>query len=311
MKVIITGASGFIGNSFATYMENHRHEVIRLSRNPKPNEFKLPDTNNSQSWYSLLDRVDSFVHLAGRAHILDDKAPCPLDEFRKVNVDWTIELVKLVLNSDVKRFIYFSSLGVLGSVSNEKPFNENSSPNPSYDYAISKLEAEQKLTRLFNSTKKELVIIRPPLVYSHSAPGNFGRLLSLANTLIPLPFSGVHNRRSLISLYNLVNFTELCCKHPKAANQTFVISDDEVLSTAEIIKNLRLGMHNKVPLFYFPKIILELMFKITGLSDTYKKVFGSLEVDNKKAKVLLGWKPPESTYESLIATGINYKKISE
>jgi nucleoside-diphosphate-sugar epimerase len=307
MKVIITGASGFIGNSLATYMEDHRHEVVRLTRNPKLNEFKLPNTKNIQSWSSLLGGVDSFVHLAGRAHILDDNVPCPLDEFRKVNVDWTIDVAKLVLNSDVKRFIYFSSLGVLGSESNDKPFTEISSPNPRYDYAKSKLEAEQKLTRLFASTNKELVIIRPPLVYSHSAPGNFGRLLVLASTLIPFPFSGVHNRRSLISLYNLVHFTELCCKHPKAANQTFVISDDEVLSTAEIVKNLRLGMHNKVPVFYFPKIILELMFKITGLIDTYNKVFGSLEVNNEKAKALLGWKPPESTYESLITTGTKYK----
>lgn len=309
MKVVITGSSGFIGNNLASYMEKLQHDVVRLARIPIGNQVNLPDIENEQSWSILLNGIDTFIHLAGRAHILDDKAVNPLDEFRKVNVDWTIELAKLVLNSGVNRFVYFSSLGVLGSSSDDKALTEESSYNPSYNYAVSKLEAEQKLTKLFADSDKELVIIRPPLVYSHNAPGNFGRLLSLASTRIPFPFSGIDNKRSLLSLNNLVHFTELCCKHPKAANQTFVISDDEVVTTGDIIKQLRIGMNNKVPVLYFPESILALIFKIIGLNETYKKVFGSLEVSNKKAKALLGWQPVESTYESLINTGKNYIKI--
>ena len=308
MKFIITGASGFIGNALARYLEEQKHEVIKLTRSPIGSQVKLPDIKNDVIWSTLLKEIDVFIHLAGRAHILDDKVDNPLAEFRKVNVDWTIELAKLVLSSGVKRFVYFSSLGVLGPESLDKPLTEKSPYNPSYDYALSKLEAEEKLTELFADSGKDLVIIRPPLVYSHEAPGNFGRLLSLANSVIPFPFSGVDNRRSLISLNNLVHFTELCCKHPKAANQAFVISDDEVVTTGEIIKQLRQGMNNKVPVLYFPKSILTLMFKVTGLSGIYKKVFGSLEVSNEKAKTLLGWKPVESTYDSLITVGQKYIK---
>lgn len=306
MKVIITGASGFIGKSLASYLENLQYKVVKLTRNPMDNQIKLPDAKNVKDWATLLNGIETFIHLAGRAHILDDKTDNPLDEFRKVNVDWTIELARLVLKSDVKRFIYFSSLGVLGSESLEQPLTEKSAFNPCYDYAVSKLEAEKMLTGLFADSNKELVIIRPPLVYSHNAPGNFNRLLSLAKSNIPLPFSAIENRRSMVSLNNLINFTELCCKHPKAANQTFVISDDEVLSTSEIIKQLRIGMNNKVPVFYFPKSLLSLIFKVTGLNNIYNKVFGSLEVSNKKAKLLLNWQPVENSYKSLIATGKNY-----
>ena len=304
----MTGASGFIGRYLTDYLVSQSHEVQQLSRVAAHNLIKLPDTIDAESWSKLLEGTNVFVHLAGRAHILKDKAEAPLEEFRKINVDWTLEVAKKVLSSDVKRFIYFSSLGVLGSESNDVSLTESSEYRPSFDYAVSKEEAERELKKLFANNDKELVIIRPPLVYAYDAPGNFARLIFLAKTPLPLPFASIKNRRSLISAKNLVHFTALCCVHPRAANEDFVICDDQVITTADIIRSLRMGMNNKIPVFNFPEQLLNYLFKVLGRFELFKKVFGSLEVSNQKAKSLLGWSPLETTQESLRNAGKQFKQ---
>lgn len=306
MKIAVTGASGFIGTYLTVYLASQSHKVQKFSRVASHNFIKLPDVIDSESWGKILEGTNVFVHLAGRAHILNDNAEFPLEEFRKINVDWTLEVAKRVISSDVKRFIYFSSLGVYGSETSDVPFSESSEYRPRFDYALSKVEAEKELKKLFASSNKDLVIIRPPLVYAYDAPGNFARLLCLAKTRIPLPFGAVKNKRSLISVNNLINFTALCCEHPKAANEDFVVCDSEVITTADIISNLRIGMSNKIPVFNFPEKFLIYFFKLFRRFELFRKVFGSLEVSNQKAKSLLGWSPIESTQESLRIAGKQY-----
>lgn len=307
MNILVTGASGFIGNNLIKHLESQGHNVKGLSRNPSANLIKLPCYKDKNSWCRLLQGVNSIVHCAGRAHIINDTSNDPLKEFRQVNVADTISLAKLAIEARVERFIFFSSLGVLGSETDKVPLDENSPYNPAYDYAVSKVEAEKALRCLFKGTCVQLVIIRPPLVYSEHAPGNFARLIKLAKSGIPLPFRGVHNRRSLVSITNLVEFTELCCTHKDAASEDFVVCDDEVITTSEIIECLRVGMSKNKMTFYFPDFLLSYFFRIIGKIALYNKVFGSLEVSNIKAKKLLGWSPNESTYIGLKKVGGKYK----
>lgn len=306
MNIILTGASGFIGKALYTTLSK-KHKVKGMSRTPSKILTKSPNYDDDCLWHELLQGVDLIVHCAGRAHIVNDTALDPLKEFRQVNVNNTLSLAKHALDAGVTRFVFFSSLGVFGSQTASVPINESSTYNPAYDYAISKVEAEIALKDFFNGTDVELVIIRPPLVYGEHAPGNFERLIKLANSGIPLPFSGVQNRRSLISLDNLVEFTELCCTHPSAADEDFVVCDNDIITTSEIIENLRIGMNKKEMTFYLPESFLKFLFNIIGKGTLYNKVFGSLEVSNKKAKELLNWTPRENSFDSLKKTGEKYK----
>ena len=288
-----------------------RHKVIGLSRGDTYFCNKSPDIDDEEKWLETIGDSEVIIHCAGRAHILNDKAESPLKEFRVANVEFSIKLANYAIKKEVGRFIFFSSLGVNGPATKNIAFTENMKPNPVHDYAVSKLEAEEALRLLFKDTGIELVIIRPPLVYSHNAPGNFRRLLKLVKTGLPLPFRGINNRRSLVSIDNLVSFVEYCCEHPKAADEIFLISDDEVVSTACILSCLYKGLGKKEVIFYFPEFIIVSMFYLLGLRAIYKKMFSNLEVSNLKAKQTLGWKPVENTYSALEELGKHFRKLEE
>ena len=249
--------------------------------------------------------------MAGRAHILNDQTIDPLAEFRKVNVVGTLQLARQALEKKVKRFIFMSSIGVNGSVTTQQPFTEDSVPQPHADYAVSKLEAEQELKKLFAGSDTELVIIRPPLVYAAHAPGNFARLLKLVTTNLPLPFAGTKNKRSFVALENLVDFIQICIEHPKAANQTFLVADQERISTGELVQYLKQGMGKKVCFIYLPQPLMKLGAACIGKSKLYEQLFESLEVDTSKAQNLLGWKAPISTQQAMLKAGQDYLKMKE
>ncbi|MFG4643611.1 NAD-dependent epimerase/dehydratase family protein, partial [Acinetobacter baumannii] len=207
--------------------------------------------------------------------------------------------------------IFISSIGVNGAVTNKKAFDELDPPQPHADYAISKLEAEQALKELFENTNTELVIIRPPLVYAADAPGNFARLLKLTSTNLPLPFASLNNRRSFVALENLVSFIEACIEHPQAKNELFLIADNEVLSTQQLVISIRKGMGRKANLIYIPKFLMRLGALCVGKDKLYEQLFLSLEIDASKARNLLNWTPPINAYAALEKTGKIYFERSE
>lgn len=305
MNILITGASGFIGKPLFEQL-SAKHQVTGLSRTDFSFCHKSPDIDDEDAWLETIGKSDVIIHCAGRAHILNDTADDPLEKFRIANVDFSIKLANYSIKKNVRRFVFFSSLGVNGSETGDTAFSENMSPSPIYEYAVSKLEAEEKLKTMFAHSDTELVIIRPPLVYAYNAPGNFERLLKLAKIGVPLPFLGINNKRSLISIKNLVNFVECCCEHPKAANETFLVADNEVVSTADILNYLNVGMGKSKRVFYFPKIIISNLFKVFGLGGIYHKMFSNLEVSNLKAKEILGWSPIETSFAALEKTGKQY-----
>lgn len=312
MKVLITGATGFVGQSLVQKV-NKSYDVIALVR---AQSSLLPSTvqqlvANNIFKAELPSDIDVIIHLAGRAHILNEPTSDPLTEFRKVNVEGTLKLARQALDKKVKRFIFMSSIGVNGSVTPQQPFTEDTSPQPHADYAVSKLEAEQTLKKLFAGSDTELVVIRPPLVYAAHAPGNFARLLKLVATNLPLPFAGTNNKRSFVALENLVDFIQTCIEHPNAVNQTFLVADPSSISTRELVQYLKQGMGKTAYFIYIPQPLMKLGAVCVGKLKLYEQLFESLEVDTTKAQKLMGWTAPFGTQQAMRQAGQNYLKMKE
>lgn len=306
-RVLVTGANGFIGKMLCQTLAARPYEVsglVRTVREPVQSiEYVEADLEHSDSLRAACQDFDCIVHLAGRAHVLSEYDGNPLEAFRRANCAATLRLAQQAVQSGVRRFIFISSIGVNGAETFEKPFDEFSSSKPHADYAISKLEAEEGLKKLLAGAETELVIIRPPLVYGIDAPGNFGRLLKLVATGLPLPLGGANNRRSIISLENLVSFISLCIEHPAAAGQLFLVSDGRDISTTQMVKALAQGMGKKPLMLPVPDALLKVGAKLLGKESLYTQLYRSLQVDSSKARSLLGWKPQENTLEALQKIG--------
>lgn len=291
MKIIITGATGFIGKQLINLFD--KNSVTVFSRK-KLQGYKTI----SGSLEKLLDeqyinsQYDVAIHLAGLAH-----NSYSLAELRKTNVHSTVALARQLAENGLKRFIFVSSIGVNGNKTGNKPFRELSIVNPHADYAISKYEAEIELTKLSEELGFELVIIRPPLVYGEDAPGNFKSLYKLISKGIPLPFGMANNSRSFVSVGNLCDFIALCATHPKAANELFLISDDDFISTKILVKTIWQAKDINSILIPIPIFIFKFLFKVLGCSSMSVQLFDNLEVDNAKAKKLLGWSPKQSVID--------------
>ena len=261
MKILITGATGFIGKALVAELIQQDFNIsiaVRQKTSLFPAEVKQFVVGNFESnpdFSTSLTEVDCIIHVAGKAHIIDKAQASVLDEFRNINTELTLNLAKQAIAAKVQRFIFLSSIGVNGNQNNQ-PFLEIDTPNPQEPYAVSKYEAEQGLLKLAKNSSLEVVIIRPPLVYGNNAPGNFGRLIQWAGAKIifPLPLGAVNNVRSLIAIDNLVSFIITCTLHPKAANEISIISDDDNLSTTQLLKKISMAFNKKHCYFLFPSV---------------------------------------------------------
>lgn len=305
MKIMVTGANGFIGKSLVQYLSERNYDVISLVRNLGGSEdfehsnIQLIDSFDADSIKNIdFSDVSCIVHLAARAHILSLDEEDSLLQFRKVNTKATLCLASAAADAGVKRFIFLSSIGVNGT-SNVRPFTIQSPPDPKEDYAISKYEAETGLMALSKSKGIEVVIIRPPLVYGPDAPGNFGRLAKLANSFLPLPLASIDNKRSFVSIGNLVDLIERCIEHPDAVNQVFLVSDDEDISTSQLLKMLREAAGKRPLLVPMPITILKFLGRLLNKESVVNRLCDSLQVDISFTKNTLMWKPPQSVSEGI------------
>lgn len=249
----------------------------------------IPSLDEGAEWMHSLRGVDIVVHTAARAHILRGEVANALACYRAVNTAGSVNLAQQAAKAGVRRFVFLSSIGVHGD-RQRHPFSEADNPSPHSPYALSKWEAEKALWQTAQQTGMDLVIIRPPLVYGPNAPGNFGRLLSLVHSGWPLPLASVHNCRSFIGLDNLVNFIEWCCVQPAAANQTFVISDGEDISTPGLIRQMAQAMDRPARLLPMPVCLLRAAAALVGRSAVLQQLAGDLVIDSSKAR-RLGWTP--------------------
>lgn len=304
-KVLITGANGFIGRHLTQHLDDVEVPYIAVVRDPlsapNGNQISIDLLADSAVWQSWLKDVDVVVHLAARAHVLNEKADDPRHEYKNINVDLSIHLAQQAAKHSVRRFIFLSSIGVNGNQS-DSPYNEYSKTNPEELYAQSKQMAEQALIQLASTSNFELVIIRPPLVYGPNAKGNVSKLIRICTRSIPLPFGAIHNKRSMIYIENLVDFIATCISHPKAANETFLISDDEDISTTHLISSIRQASGTSVWLIPIPQRWVVFLLKLIGKQSLATRLCGNLQVDISKAKTLLGWKPPYSFKQGIQKT---------
>lgn len=288
--MLITGSSGFIG----------RHLCAELMTRGIAHQAYAWDSKSTDITASTV------IHLAGRAHVLRDASANPLVAFRDANVVFALEMAKRAVAAGVWRFIYVSSIGVNGNESKNTPFTATDKPAPHTTYAQSKCEGELALIALGKESGMEIVIIRPPLVYGAGAPGNFGLLMRWMARGIPLPLGAVHNRRSLLYVGNLVDFLILCTHHSKAANQTFLISDGEDVSTTRLLQTLAKAQGTPSRLLLVPASWLGATMRILGKGDMAQRLLGNLQIDNSKARNLLDWTPP-FTFEQGIQKSVEAK----
>lgn len=305
--ILVTGATGFVGPRLCNRLHIDgvflRGAVRKLPSGISDglDSIAVGDIDGSTDWCDALSGVRTVVHLAARVHVMEESADDPISEFRRVNVDGTLNLARQAAAAGVSRLVFLSSVKVNGEMTRlGRPFTEGKIPSPSDPYGISKHEAELGLANIAEESGMEVTIIRPPLVYGPGVKANFASMMRLVGKGIPLPLGAVcHNYRSLVGLDNLVDFISLCISHPAAANQTFLVSDGEDLSTAELLRRVGFALGRPARLVWFPVALLRFGALMLGKRSIAQRLCDSLQVDISKGRKLLGWKPPVSVDEGL------------
>jgi len=307
--VFITGATGFIGRALCVKMLEKGWTVLGAFRN-KSSGGNLPvgvegiqieNIENYDNAHKDLEGVDTVIHLAGRAHVMNDTAIDRLDVFNKINVVGTERLARTAAMKGVKKFIFLSSIKVNGE-SSSSPYSEKDAPMPQDPYGVSKYEAEQVLKGVAAKTGLREVILRPPLVYGPGVKANFYSLIKLVASGLPLPLEGIHNCRSFIYIGNLVDAIFTSVIHHKAAGETFMVSDCKDISTPDLIRLIASAMGKRASLFSLSPVLLKASAKIIGKSEEIERLIGSLFVDTGKIRELLGWEPPFTLEEGIEET---------
>ena len=253
------------------------------------------------SWADAMNEKQCIVHLAARVHVMHESACDSLAQFRMVNVERTLHLARQAAAAGVKRYIFISSIKVNGEQTQPgHPFHADDAPAPQDPYGISKMEAEIGLRTIAQETGMEVVVIRPPLVYGPGVKANFASMVKWLQRGIPLPLGSIHNRRSLVALDNLVDLIITCIHHPAAANQTFLVSDGEDVSTTELLRRMGAALGRPARLLPVPQYLLEWGASLVGKRDVAQRLFSSLQVDMDKTRQLLGWVPPVSLEQGLL-----------
>lgn len=284
MKVLVTGASGFVGQALLKRLELAGHGVSAITRS------EIGDIDGNAIWQPHLADIDAIVHLAARVHIMQDTANDSLSLYRTVNTKGTIRLAEAAREMKVRRFVFVSSIKVNGERS-DGHLTAQDPAIPQDPYAISKWEAERALAKM--SSDLDVVTLRPPLVYGPHVKGNFRRLIEIVDKGIPLPLASVHNRRSFINLANLTDAISWSLTGPTGL---YLPSDKDDKSTADLIRTIARALEKPQRLFPFPPTMLTFAGKVLRKSDAIDRLIGTLTVDG----ALPGWTPPQS-----FETGIN------
>lgn len=308
INILVTGASGFLGVHLCRAFRKsdglqltacvRDGRVIQVEDNIKI--AKVASIDAGTEWNDAVENQDLVIHTAARAHIMHDEVANTLSEYRKINVDGTLNLARQAAAAGVKRFIFISSIKVNGESTRSGPaYQAEDIPVPEDDYGISKWEAEQGLLKIAAATNIEVVIIRPPLVYGPGVKGNLAGLFKLVKAGMPLPLGAIRNKRSLVAIDNLVDLIATCIEHPAAANQIFLAGDGKDLSTTELLRLTAKAMGKPSRLIPVPASLLLFGATLLGKKAVAQRLLGSLQVDISKTREVLGWEPPVTVEEGL------------
>jgi len=309
MSLLVTGSTGLVGRALLKRLASRGGQPIRAGqRIPRDDDLptevttmRMPSLDASASSRAALAGTETVIHLAARVHVMNDRAADPLAAFRVVNTAGTLTLARQAAAAGVRRFIFVSSVKVNGeSTEAGHPFSAANTPAPQDPYGISKREAEDGLREIAAATGMEVVIVRPPLVYGPGVKANFAALMRAVQRGLPLPLGSVTgNRRSLVALDNLVDLLITCIDHPAAANQTFLVSDGEDLSTADLLRRMGQAMSKPARLLPVPPALLKLGAALVGKGDMAQRLLGNLQIDITHTRETLGWTPPIGVDEGL------------
>jgi len=307
MRFLITGASGFVGRSLGVEAIRRGLCVRGAVRTPHPLPAGVEPAivgpiDGKTNWTDALNDVDVVIHLAARVHVMRETAGDPLTEFLEVNLHGTANLARQAAQAGVKRLVYVSSIKVNGESTEAHPFSESDNPNPQDPYAVSKWQAEQALQRIARETGLEVVIIRPPLIYGPGVKGNFIKLLGAIDKGIPLPLAGAKSQRSLLYVDNLVDALIVCATHPAAINQTYLVSDGEDISTAELIGEISRLSGRSDWSFYFPLPLLRVIGLLFRRRAQIERLLNPLCINGNKIRNELRWLPPYTLHDGLRST---------
>ena len=301
MKLLLTGSTGFLASALQKKLDDHF--VIRTSRGyemENSSRFFRKNISSTENFSDCLSNVDVVIHTAARVHQMNDLAEDPQKEFMETNCFGTLNLARQAAQAGVKRFIFLSSIKVNGEESHSgRPFRFDDPRMPKDPYGISKAKAEEGLLKIAAETRLEVTIIRPPLVYGPDVKANFAALLKLASKNVPLPLGSVNNKRSFVALDNLVNLIVTCIDHPKAANQVFLISDDNDVSTSKLFSIMVEAFGKKARLINVSPHFLRLIAKLIGKEEVIDRLCGDLSVDIRHTKNTLDWTPVVSLVDGV------------
>lgn len=312
--VLITGSTGFVGGALVKQLASLMTCQVRALVRSKGVVFAESVTpvyvgsDYLTSGNVPLSGVDVLIHCAARVHVMSDASSDPLSEYRKINVAGTLNLAKQAAQSGVKRFIFISSIKVNGEETQVgSPFTAEDIPAPSDPYGVSKMEAEQHLMSLGKEIGMEIVVIRPVLVYGPGVKANFRSMMNWLNKGWPLPLGAIRNQRSFVALENLIDLIITCIEHPGAANQVFLASDGYDMSTTQLLKQLGEALGRPARLIPVPVSILVRAASLLGRRSAAQRLCGSLQVDIRKSRDLLGWSPPSTVENALRKTASNFQ----
>lgn len=304
MQILLTGANGFVGKALLESFCREGHQVVAAARQPIASVegaryLAIRDMNDTHAWRRAAHGIDAVVHTAARVPIMRGSGD-DLALYRQVNVSGTLTVARAAAAAGVKRFVFISSIKVNGEGTPPgRPFLADDTPGPADAYGVSKLEAEQALTKLASATGMEVVIVRPPLIYGPGVKGNFSTLAKLVEAGIPLPLGAVKNKRSLVGIDNLVSLVTRCIEHPAAANRVFLATDGEDLSTAELLRKLAVARGRPCRLISVPTRLLHVGATLVGKKASAQRLLGSLQADITKTRELLDWDPPYTVDQGL------------
>ncbi|ENY5165624.1 TPA: NAD-dependent epimerase/dehydratase family protein [Vibrio parahaemolyticus] len=295
MTILVTGATGFVGQNLTQLNQNFRCVIRAGEHHSFADSYTVSTIDASTDWSNCFEGVDAIIHLAGLAH---NKSYTDA-EYRAVNTDGTLRLALKAAEAGVKRFVFVSSIGVNGTNSYDSAFLPSDVADPHNSYAQSKHEAELGLWDISKQTGLEVVVVRPTLVYGPNAPGNFGMLTKLVNSIPFLPFGLANNRRDFISVGNLVDLLIVCAKHKNAPGNIFLASESNTISTRDFVNAIAAGQDRKVFQIPIPVSFMRLAGLVIGKSAMIEQLFGNLEVDSSNLKDILNWTPPYSMKDSM------------
>lgn len=320
MRVLLTGASGFVGRAVQARLLADGLHRLRCAQRKAPVaplagvEYCLaPSLEAEADWSQALADVDAVIHCAARVHVMHEQAADPLAEFRRANVEGTLRLAQQAVAAGVRRFVFVSSIKVNGEQTLPgQAYRADDVSDATDPYGISKREAEDELLALAAETGLEVVIVRPPLIYGPGVKANFLSMMRWLQRGVPLPFGAIGNRRSLVALDNLVDLLVVCLTHPAASGQRFLVCDGEDLSTTELLRRLSAALGRSARLLPVPQALIEWAVILLGRRQLNQRLCGSLQINMDKTRERLGWAPPLSVDQALAKTAAHYlKEISK